>query len=304
LRITLFTRSLIILSIFIVLTTTTVVAQSVSQRRVRIAVLAFGNTTTGRVAHEAISKRMAENPNVTVADSDQTMAAANGVGYRGSRNLSLQDARNLGSAIGCDFFLLGDADTLRRSPSDAPIYFESYLALFIVSARTGRLVMWENQIANRSSADSAQNALLAQLSTAAIDRYRQAVFRAAQDESEERALAVEQPRVVIEAMSDSTEETDDGTRPPRAFRRLKPAYPEAAAHAQVEAIVDALVDVDEKGEVSRAEISRWAGYGLDESVITTVKQLHFFPAMRNGRALPMRVLLRYNFRKPTEISPQ
>jgi len=62
--------------------------------------------------------------------------------------------------------------------------------------------------------------------------------------------------------------------------------------------VDALVDVDEKGEVSRAEISRWAGYGLDESVIATVKQLHFFPAMRDGRALPMRVLLRYNFRKP------
>jgi outer membrane biosynthesis protein TonB len=43
---------------------------------------------------------------------------------------------------------------------------------------------------------------------------------------------------------------------------------------------------------------------LDESVLTTVKQLHFFPAMRNGRAIPMRVLLRYNFRKPTENSSQ
>ncbi len=27
-------------------------------------------------------------------------------------------------------------------------------------------------------------------------------------------------------------------------------------------------------------------------------QMHFFPAMRNGTAIPMRVLLRYNFRKP------
>lgn len=260
--------------------------------------------TTGRLASEVVSKRIAENPNVTIVDRDQTMAAANGVGYRGSRNLSLQEARNLGSAIGCDFFLLGDADTLRRSPSDTPTYFESYLALFIVSARSGRLVMWENQMANRSSADTAQNALLAQLSTVAIDRYMKAVLREAQIESEERAFAVEQPSVVIEAMSDNAENTDDSTRPPRAFRRLKPPYPEAAAHAQVEATVDALVDVDEKGEVRRAEISRWAGYGLDESVIATVKQLHFFPAMRNGRALPMRVLLRYNFRKPADNPSQ
>jgi hypothetical protein len=33
-------------------------------------------------------------------------------------------------------------------------------------------------------------------------------------------------------------------------------------------------------------------------VLDTVKKLHFFPAMRDGLAVPMRVLLRYNFRKP------
>jgi TonB family protein len=58
------------------------------------------------------------------------------------------------------------------------------------------------------------------------------------------------------------------------------------------------VDIDARGEVVRAEITRWAGYGLDESVLDTVKQMHFFPAMRQGVAIPMRVLLRYNFRKP------
>jgi len=26
--------------------------------------------------------------------------------------------------------------------------------------------------------------------------------------------------------------------------------------------------------------------------------MHFFPAQREGKAIPMRVLLRYNFRKP------
>jgi len=79
---------------------------------------------------------------------------------------------------------------------------------------------------------------------------------------------------------------------------LKPPYPETAARAEVEAIVDALVDIDARGEVGHVEIARWAGYGLDQSVSDTVKQLHFFPAMREGIAIPMRVLLRYNFRKP------
>ena len=85
---------------------------------------------------------------------------------------------------------------------------------------------------------------------------------------------------------------------PRPFRRLKPPYPDTAAHAEVEATVDVLVDIDARGEVGRIEVARWAGYGLDQSVIDTVRQLHFFPAHRDGAAIPIRVLLRYNFRKP------
>jgi len=269
-------------------------------RSARVAILDLGQTTTGRLSHDALTKRISANQNIALVDHDQAMAAANGIGYRGSLNLSLQESRDLGSAIGCDFLVLGEADTLRRSPSDGPPYFESHISVFIVSARTGRLAFWERPEATRATADAAERALLDELSPDLIEEYVKAILRKAHDESTERELAVEQPRVVIEAMSDNSEETVDGTRPPRPFRRLKPLYPEAAARAQIEAVVDVLVDVDEKGEVSRAEIARWAGYGLDESVMSTVKQLHFFPAMRNRLAVPMRVLLRYNFRKPAE----
>jgi hypothetical protein len=31
-----------------------------------------------------------------------------------------------------------------------------------------------------------------------------------------------------------------------------------------------------------------------------VQQLHFFPAMRDRVAIPIRVLLRYNFRRPAQ----
>jgi TonB family protein len=285
----------------LVLLTGISVAQSFAQTpSLRIAVLDFGKTATGRAAVEAISRQISNNANVVSVDPDQARAAAAGISYAGSLNLSLAEARDLGAAIGCDFFFAGEADTVRRSPSSGPAYFDSYASVFIVSTRTGRLILWERSVGRRPTAHDAEKELIQELTAAqTVNRYAAAMFRAVEDERAERAHAVEQGTPVIEAMSDETYEVDNGTRPPRPFRRLKPAYPEAAAQAQVEAVVDALVDVDGKGEVGRVEIARWAGYGLDESVLATVKQLHFFPAMRNGRAIPMRVLLRYNFRKPT-----
>jgi TonB family protein len=121
--------------------------------------------------------------------------------------------------------------------------------------------------------------------------------RARDSERAERVTAVENGAQIIEVMSDDVTE-DREVRAPRPYRRLKPPYPETAARAEVEATVDVLVDIDVRGEVGRVEIARWAGYGLDQSVIDTVRQMHFFPAMRNGVAMPMRVMLRYNFRKP------
>ena len=59
-----------------------------------------------------------------------------------------------------------------------------------------------------------------------------------------------------------------------------------------------LVDLDAGGEVMRVEVVRWAGFGLDEVTVENVRRLHFFPAMRDGVAIPIRVLLRYKFRKP------
>src|SRR5207237_10402777 len=142
-------------------------------------------------------------------------------------------------------------------------------------------------------------ALLAILScNETLGGYLNAIRSAIEEERAERASATELNASVIEVMSDENSEADKDVRAPRAYRRLKPAYPEAAARAEAEATVDALVDIDARGEVGRVEIVRWAGYGLDQSVVDTVKQMHFFPAMRNGVAVPMRVLLRVTFRKP------
>src|ERR1700730_14850485 len=101
---------------------------STSQRPLHVAVLDFGKTVTGRLvadqlAHALVAKDR-KSPGFQVMDRDQARAAALGAGYQGSLNMSLQEARDLASAIGCDFFFTGDAQTLRRAPSEGPAYFE------------------------------------------------------------------------------------------------------------------------------------------------------------------------------------
>ena len=86
-------------------------------------------------------------------------------------------------------------------------------------------------------------------------------------------------------------------RPPLPYKRIKPPYTRTAYLYSVEATVDVEIDVDETGKISRAEIVRWAGFGLDESVRETIRRMNWKAADRNGKSLPMRVLLRYNFKK-------
>jgi TonB family protein len=273
-------------------------AGQASERPIRVAILDFGDTPTGaRLAEKLTQAIVSGDREFRLIDPDQTRAAVRGSDYRGSLNMNVEDARDLGAAIDCDFFFTGEAQTLRRSSSDKPVYYESYAAIYLVSARTGKLVYWERPAAVRAQSEDAEKLLLEEVSASA-DRQRQSMRRAVQDESAERTHAIETGAPVIEVMAEADPVSTGGSRPPRPYRRLKPAYPDVAAQSEVEATVDVLVDVDEKGEVGRVEIARWAGYGLDQSVLDTVKQLHFFPAMRDGVAVPMRVLLRYNFRKP------
>jgi TonB family protein len=270
------------------------------ERPLTVAVLDFGDSTFGRLSSDKFSIKLKQQGGLSILDRDQVRAAARGAGYAGSISLSLSEARDLGSALGCDFFVLGDAQTLRRSPSTGPVYFESYASIFLVSARTGRLIRWERPNYRAVAAAAAEQALLAQLAAGNTDApYPISIRRAQEDERGERELTtVEQVPVIEAAPDDDKSAAAEGLRLPRPYRRLIPPYPESAAAAEAEATVDVLVDLDADGEVTRVEVERWAGFGLDEATVETVRRLHFFPAMRNGVAVPLRVLLRYNFRKP------
>jgi TonB family protein len=269
------------------------------QRRLKIALLDFGESKNAFHVTDVLAKRL-QSPDFEFIDRDLSRAAARGYGYRGSLNLSVSEARDLGAAIGCDFYILGDSQTLRRSPSTGSAYFESYASIFLVSARTGKLIYWQRPSFQAGSPEQAEQKLMSHLqSDDSPQTYAAAIRKAYEAERQERELAVERNTPII---GEASEETDDnhGTRNPRPYRRLKPAYPDSAAAADATGTVDVLADLDEQGEVTRVDIARWAGFGMDEAALATVKQMHFFPAMRDGAVIPIRVLLRYNFRRPAK----
>jgi TonB family protein len=275
-------------------------AHAATRDRARIAVLDFGDSASSRRIADALAASLQSgSAEIALLSRAQTRAASKGVGYDGSLNLSLAEARDLGDAMGCDFFFAGAADTVRRSANNRADYFESYAALYLVSSFTGRLISWQRVSAEARDADAAERNLLDQLRARAHD-YAAAITRARASERDERRLSVERDTPVVEDAPDEGSDAAKNFRVPLPYRRLRPAYTDAAARAGVEATVDALVELDERGEVQNVEIVRWAGYDLDESVAATIKQMHFRPALREGSPVATRVLLRYNFRKPKE----
>lgn len=274
-----------------------------TSRRINAAVLDFGETETGARIANALQAALAADAKLSLADRSLARAAARGVGYTGSLNMTLSEARDLGAAIGCDFLIIGDAQTLRRSPSTKADYYEAYASVFVVSAATGKLLMWSRTHFDAAVPAGAENQLLTELNHRAGD-YTRALEQMLDEEIKSRAQGstIAAHTVVYEEAPAEDSPAAKNFRAPQPYRRLRPPYPLTAAAAEAEATVDASVDIDASGEVANASIVRWAGFGLDDAAIDTVRQLHFRPAMRDGVPVPVRILLRYNFRRPANPS--
>ena len=204
-------------------------------------------------------------------------------------NLSTEEAKTLGNAIGCDFFILLKSESLRRTSFAKPVYFEAYLSAHLVSTRSGRLLFWDLKSVEAENVNEAETQLFG--STESLIKKIQTQIKAA-NQNEITDLIPN-----LEELPDENSPEAKNFQSPLPFRRLRPEYTRTADLYGVTATVDATVDLDEKGQITRLEITRWAGYGLDESVIETIRRMQWRPASRNGKTLPIRVLLRYNFKK-------
>ncbi len=69
----------------------------------------------------------------------------------------------------------------------------------------------------------------------------------------------------------------------------KIVYPEIAKRAGVEGKVYVLAFVNEQGEVTKAEIIKGLGAGLDEAALSAVKQTKFKPGKQRGKPVKVQV---------------
>jgi hypothetical protein len=261
---------------------------SAAARERTLAVLAPDDSASGRRFAEDLGMLLAASNKVLDASLSETAfrAAAPASPF----NMTTAEARSAGASIGCDFFVLVRSETLRRSSFGRPEYYESYAAIYVVSSRTGNLVDWSMpKFEAASPAESAYLLLLSIKTTA--DELTTRIARVA-----EREAIAEKP-APMEELPPETSPDARSFRAPIPFRRIKPEYTTTAFLFDVAATVEIELDLDAAGRILRTGIVRWAGYGLDESVETAVRSMNWRPAERNGKALPMRVLLRYNFKK-------
>lgn len=223
-------------------------------------------------------------------DHDLTRTAFKSAAVADPFNMTTEDAKRLGAAMGCDLIVLVRSATLRRSASGRPEYYEAYAAIYVVSSRTGRLIFFELPRRESGNAGKAAKMLLSEVPRLAADITRKI------DEIR-RSELVEPALTHIDDLPEAGTAAAKDFRSPVPYRRIKPEYTADAAFFDVAATVEIVIDLDRDGNIQRTEIVRWAGFGLDASVEAAVRQMRWRPAERLGKALPSRFLVRYNFRK-------
>jgi hypothetical protein len=254
----------------------------------RVAVLAPDKTDASRDLAAKLENTLAEK--VNIQDDALAEAAFNTAAPENPLNLTKERSKAIGGAIGCEYFILVRGAALRRSSSARPEYYEASAAMFIVSSRTGRLVEWKLLRFEASKPERAVKMLAAAIAPFARN------LAADLKDITKAELAEAPPAEMEEPPADATAAAKN-FRAPIPYRRVKPKYTSDAYLYDIAATVDIVIDLGASGDILRTEVVRWAGYGLDEAVEETVRGMSWRPAERNGKPLPMRFLVRYNFKK-------
>ena len=256
----------------------------------RVAVLAPDKTDASREFASNLQNALNEIQKVSVQDSSLAIAAFNATAPEDPYNMTKEQSKAIGAAIGCEYFILVRSATFRRSSSARPEYYEASAVAFVVSSRTGHLVQWTPLRSEAAKADRAEKILAASITPLARK------LAAGLPEITKMEMT-EPPLADMEDASDNTSPAAKNFHAPIPYRRIKPQYTTDAYLHDIAATVDIVIDLNAAGEILRTEIVRWAGYGLDESAEKAVRSMNWRPAERNGKPLPMRFLVRYNFKK-------
>lgn len=253
-----------------------------------VAVLSPERSDSGRSVAERLEGSLAKR--IRVLDSAMSEAAFVSAKAEKPFNLTTANAKAVGSAIGCDYFVLVRAGSLRRSSYERHVYYEAYAVTYAVSTRSGRLIFFRLLRFEAATPEAAQILLNDSVESSASEIEARLKLTAKHELSESAPPEMEEPPEDDSPMARNF-------RVPIPYRRIKPEYTADAFLYDIRSTVDIVVDLGRDGTILRTEIVRWAGYGLDESVEKAVRSMNWRPAMRGGKPLPMRFLVRYNFKK-------
>jgi TonB family protein len=251
----------------------------------RVAVITPQND--GQIEEFSESVVAALSENFRVLDGSMSEAAFRSVTIENPFNLSVDEGRSISTVIGCDHLVLMRSSVQRRAVLSKPAYFEAYAVVFVIDGRTGRMIRFILESREAPTAADARSMLAA--ASANVSGLISKAIR------ERRPPTVRDPGFAEVPPPESP--LAKGLRTPVPYRRIRPDYTDTASLYSIKATVDIEVDIDAQGNVARTTIERWAGFGLEESVEKAVRSMNWRPAERNGKPLPMRVLLRYNFTK-------
>ncbi|HEY7543495.1 MAG TPA: energy transducer TonB [Blastocatellia bacterium] len=267
------------------------IAAGVQPDRLRVAVTGFAPAITEetREAERALAEALSLSERTVSVDSGLIKAAL--AGYSTSINMSREEARRTGAAIGCDFFMTGKAEAIMRQ--SAGPFGEALIGVMIVDGRSGRLALFDFIAERAATTEAAMAAAIRTMKTRAAGYVDEMIaFRAAREK-----IAPQVPNERVEDIPEENSPRAAGFKPPEFLNRVKPEYTDQAERADISATVEALAVFRANGEVGQIEVTRWAGYGLDESAIKAIRQLKFKPATRDGRAVSVRATVKYNFRR-------
>lgn len=273
--------------------------------QLRIALIGFaGRKPTGGsdFLQRALAEAVSRDPRVALIDQSIIQPALAGVGYSGSINMNKDEARRLGAAVGCDFLISGKTEVLTRSEREGESHEEAFAGVVVIDARTGALAVFDFISEKAATRDAALSGLIKTLSSHSASYIARMIeVRAALSGSvgENRDAG---PAEIIEDLPDEGSPRAIGFQAPEFLNRVKPEFTSEAEQADIAATVEVMVVFRSTGEIGSMEVSRWAGFGLDQSAERAIRQLKFKPATRDGKPVNVRALIRYNFRRVSEAA--
>ena len=231
---------------------------------------------------------------VRIQDTSLTDAAFRAVPITDPFNMSVAEARAVAAAVGCDYFLLIRSGASRRSSCARPEYYEAFAVLCLVSGRTGNMLLWRLKSFDADHQLKADQALGLSIDGTADGTAPELINKMKTASGAE--IATVKSGEIEDVPIEGTAAAID-FKPPIPYRRIKPNYKVTAFLYDIRATVEIEANIGSDGSVLSTRPVGWAGFGLEDSAVNAVRSMYWRPAMRNGKPLPMRVLLRYNFTK-------